>query len=225
MKIFGTQNAKTIKGEDLGYITLIRYLAPADESGVNVCPNWGACRDVCLYTAGRGRFEKIKQARINKTLHRISNPKEHFELAEKEITSEAKRAKLVGKKIAVRLNGTSDLTGDTRKMAARFPNVQFYDYTKTDAWRLNSPHSNIHYTLSYDPVSVPWEECEKALKLGTNVAMVFNDVPSSFMGHKVIDGDLHDLRFLDPRGVIVGLKAKGDAKKSTTAFVVKDTVY
>ena len=32
----------------------------------------------------------------------------------------------------------------------------------------------------------------------------------------------HDLRFKDPRGVIVGLLAIGDAKKDTTGFVIKD---
>ena len=37
---------------------------------------------------------------------------------------------------------------------------------------------------------------------------------------KVVNGDESDLRFLDPRNSIVGLKAKGKAKKDTTGFVV-----
>jgi hypothetical protein len=39
------------------------------------------------------------------------------------------------------------------------------------------------------------------------------------MGMSVVDGDADDLRFLDGRGVVVGLKAKGPAKKDTSGFV------
>jgi hypothetical protein len=35
----------------------------------------------------------------------------------------------------------------------------------------------------------------------------------------VFNGDESDLRFLDPQGVIVGLYAKGKAKKDTSGFV------
>ena len=59
------------------------------------------------------------------------------------------------------------------------------------------------------------------LNRGTNVSVVFDRVPGEWLGRKVIDGDAHDLRFLDPEGVIVGLKAKGRAKKDTSGFVVR----
>ena len=63
-------NAKTIKGQKRGYITGILYLAPSNESGVmNTCPNASkGCRAACLFTAGRGAFDNVRQARINKTL-------------------------------------------------------------------------------------------------------------------------------------------------------------
>ena len=50
---------------------------------------------------------------------------------------------------------------------------------------------------------------------------MFDVVPTEWLGLKVIDGDEHDLRFIDPVGVIVGLKAKGKAKKDQTGFVVR----
>ena len=55
---------------------------------------------------------------------------------------------------------------------------------------------------------------------GMNVAVVFKEMPETYMGRVVINGDDTDLRFLDSKGVIVGLKAKGKAKKDTTGFVV-----
>ena len=62
-------NAKTVKGQRKGYMTGILYLAPSDQSGVmNTCPHaTKGCRIACLYTAGRGAFDNVKQARINKT--------------------------------------------------------------------------------------------------------------------------------------------------------------
>jgi len=44
-------------------------------------------------------------------------------------------------------------------------------------------------------------------------------MPNTYAGAPVVDGDASDLRFLDPDGVVVGLKAKGDAKKDTSGFV------
>ena len=63
-------DAKTAKGTEYGVLTGILYLAPSDESGViNTCPNaTPGCREACLFTAGRGAFDNVKQGRINKTL-------------------------------------------------------------------------------------------------------------------------------------------------------------
>jgi hypothetical protein len=227
-RIFGEENAKTIKGESLGWLTLIRYLAPADESGVNVCPKAGACKKVCLYTSGKGGMPSVKAARIAKTLDAVSNRKEHLARASTEILSAQKRAKALGLKLAVRLNGTSDLPDQARQLAQKHPDVQFYDYTKIPSAILSAERlciDNLHYTLSYDPETVPWELCDSALNLGISVAVCFDlkafggKLPATYKGFRVIDGDAHDLRFLDKKGVVVGLKAKGDARRSNS-FVV-----
>jgi len=52
-----------------------------------------------------------------------------------------------------------------------------------------------------------------------NVAVVFDRLPEEYMGKPVFNADDTDLRFLDPKGVILGLKAKGRAKKDTSGFV------
>ena len=59
---------KMAKGEALGYKTAILYLAPSINSGFNVCPQASeGCKSACLYTSGHGRFDNVKQGRINKT--------------------------------------------------------------------------------------------------------------------------------------------------------------
>ena len=60
-----------------------------------------------------------------------------------------------------------------------------------------------------------------AANAGMNVAVVFESVPETYIGKTVVDGDDTDLRFLDPKGVVIGLKAKGRARKDTSGFVVR----
>ena len=68
-----------------------------------------------------------------------------------------------------------------------------------------------------------------AISQGYNIATVFGvkktePLPLSYLGMPVFNGDESDLRFLDPTGVIVGLYAKGPAKKDTTGFVKYPTI-
>lgn len=61
---------------------------------------------------------------------------------------------------------------------------------------------------------------------GANVAVVFGTpkghaLPETWHGYRVVDGDVSDLRFLDPPGTVVGLRAKGSAKKNQSTFVVR----
>ena len=64
-----------------------------------------------------------------------------------------------------------------------------------------------------------------AMEKGANVAVVFRDkLPKTWMSRKVINGDLHDLRFKDPCGVVVGLVAKGLGRKVTKNSFIKTAV-
>jgi hypothetical protein len=83
-------------------------------------------------------------------------------------------------------------------------------------WLKNYPRINVTFSKSENN----WDDCVLALNTGINVAVVFNQVPNTYKGYKVVDGDVSDERFNDQKGVIVGLKAKGEAKKDKTGFVV-----
>jgi len=110
MKLLTVENAKTTKGEDLGFLTGILYLAPSRVSGRNVCSHASeGCIAVCLYLAGMGVFSNVQKARIAKTLLFFKDPLAFIELLEKDIIALIKKAKKLNLKPCVRLNGTSDL--------------------------------------------------------------------------------------------------------------------
>jgi len=104
-----------------------------------------------------------------------------------------------------------------------FPDVQFYDYTpdpvRMSEFLAGELPSNYHLTFSRkeDNQSI----CDSIMASGGNVAAVFRDsLPKIWKGKKVVDGDDTDLRFLDPKNVIVGLVEKGLAKKDESGFVI-----
>ena len=124
---------------------------------------------------------------------------------------------------AIRVNGTSDLPRLVTPLAEEFADVQFYDYTKLPKpWTRVKPN----YDLTFSRSETNERDCLDALNNGINVAVVFSTkktepLPDEYLGYEVINGDEHDLRFLDKKGVIVGLTAKGRAKRDTSGFVVK----
>ncbi len=225
MKLLSVESdAKTIKGSAQGYLTGILYLAPADEAqtGFNLCPMaTSECRAACLYGAGMAQvFPAIKRARIQKTRDYIANPKAFVEQLRSDIR--ALIALAADRKMvpAVRINGTSDIPKLAQRLAREFPSVQFYDYTKIPrAWERSL--SNYHLTFSFSGSNLA--ESLDALAHGLNVAVVFptSSFPTSWHGFPVVNGDASDLRFRDPKGVIVGLKAKGDARKLTVGGFVQ----
>ena len=220
------ENSKTTKGEKLGYLTGILYLAPARESGVmDTCPlSTEGCRAGCLFTAGRASFTpSIITARINKTKWLHEDRESFVETLRKNIASLIRKAKRANLIPAVRINGTSDLPQLALQLAGEFPEVQFYDYTKVPRpWTRTRPNYHLTFSLSESN----FQDASDALQHGLNVAVVFNTpkskpLPETWRGYNVIDGDMHDLRFLDTYrlGLIVGLHAKGKAKKDKTGFV------
>lgn len=231
-------DAKTIKGQGKGYLTGILYLAPHKESGVmNVCPDaTPGCIATCLFTAGRGVFPKVRQARIERTKLFNHGPHLFVDMLVKEITSLCKRAAKKRLIPVIRLNGTSDLPwerikgSDGKSLMETFPKVQFYDYTKT--YTRVGPQGeewprNYHLTFSRSESNSNRAEHVIAPPAWANIAVVFaikrgQPLPAKWGGYPVLDGDVTDLRFLDPKGHIVGLRAKGKAKKDKTGFVVTE---
>lgn len=238
MKLLGTSSAKTIKGESLSYLTGILYLSPSTLSGVgNVCPWAGTCKEACLNSAGRGAFNSVQTARIKKTRFFFSNRDAFMETLYEDCKALISKAKRLSMLPCIRLNGTSDLAFHRLIVPSKgltlmelFPDVPFYDYSKSvkkaldNAKGLHAP--NYHVTFSRDSQSNE-AECEQVLRAGGNVSVVFRDtLPVVWKHRPVINGDVTDLRFLDRRakagrsGFIVGLKAKGKAKKDHSGFVV-----
>ena len=234
--LLSTANPKTLKGEKKGYLTFILHLAPANLSGHEVCPKRTlGCSLACLNTAGRGgMFRKgettnvIQEARKRRTGVFFRNRDLFMHLLTGDIKKAIRYAERRGFTAVFRLNGTSDLSWEkyacdgARNVFARFPTVQFYDYTKVP--RRKTAHiPNYHLTFSLAENNV--EDANWAIANGMNVAVVFDRLPDTYLGCQVINGDETDLRFLDPKNVIVGLKAKGRAKKDTTGFVKRlDTI-
>lgn len=218
-KLIGVSSAKTQKGEKLGYLTGI--LAPAKISGFEVCPNrTKGCTAACLYVSGRGAFNSVQTARINKTKYFRANNKEFMYNLVKDIESLIRKAKRENMIPCIRLNGTSDLPVENFKFNGKrilelFPDVQFYDYTKS--YKRMSQYLNgglpSNYQLTFSLSEVNREQAFDILERGGNVAAVFADLDSAlrdgFAGYRVINADLHDLRFTDPRNVICGLSFKG----------------
>jgi hypothetical protein len=225
----GGTNAKTKKNF---LETHILYMSPYTQNskGVNLCPNaTQSCILACLFTAGRGAFNSIQEARKNRTEMYLNNRQEFCEQIAKELRLLNKKAEKKGGKIAVRLNGTSDL--DLISIVNNrvgidilndFPNLEFYDYTKILGKVLK--YKGSRYTLTFSRTESNEDDAFRALLSGTNVAVVFDHkkpMPNSYLGSKVVDGDEADDLMLNLEGVVLGLKAKGKAKKDTFGFVVR----
>lgn len=242
-------NAKTIKGDKLGnYETAIMYLAPAAQSLLgNVCPMavMAGCEMGCLSKAGRaGMFNSIVEARIAKTQRYFRDRAVFMADLVKDVAAFVRYCDKRGIKPAVRLNGTSDIQWEVAhpcyrngvkftSIFAAFPEVQFYDYTKVYKRAYRSLPANYSLTLSYSEGNPAYAEAvtKAAQDTGTSVAVVFRTkaLRDTFVDRKaqfgsfaadVIDGDETDMRFSDPKRVIVGLYAKGPAKRDTSGFVV-----
>ena len=220
-------DAKTVKGEKKGYLTGILYLAPHKLGGMgNVCPAaTKGCIAACLNTAGRGAFQMVQDARIRKTKLFFKDRTEFLEILKKDIDTLVRHARSNGMIPCVRLNGTSDLPWEKFGVMQWYgQQVQFYDYTKIglrmQSYLAGNMPSNYHLTFSRSGDND--ELCELILQKGGNVAAVFADkLPQSWNGYEVINGDESDLRFLDLKGTVVGLKTKGKGKVDSTGFVIR----
>lgn len=222
-------NPKTLKGLKKGYLSAILHLSPSDRSGFQTCAKATlGCRAACLNTAGHGGIRLksgedngVQRARKRKTWWYFTRRDEFMQQLATEVARHVKKAARKGLVPCIRLNGTSDLrwesvpVGGFENIFQMFPDVQFYDYTKVPGRDLGIPN----YHLTFSLAESNEEDAAAELQRGMNIAVVFDGVPSEYLGVPVVDGDESDLRFLDPSGVVVGLKAKGEARGDTSGFV------
>lgn len=211
------------------------YLAPASTSGYNVCQSsTPECRMGCLATSGRAAMEivagktKISNCRVNKTKLFFENQEFFMQWVIAEMTKYQTQATKDDFGFSARLNCTSDIDWahvyvNGKTIFELFPNAQFYDYTKIPT-KFHMKPENYHLTFSYTGRN--GSIAQRLLKQGFNVAVVFDTLkgqalPETFMGYKVVDGDLTDYRPNDGKGVIVGLRFKRIADQEAQKEVIK----
>ena len=227
-------NPKIKKNQKQGVLSKGMNFAPSNSSGKyygkpwNVCPSASpACIDACLHTAGNPVYMEGKiRARLERTKMFFTERDLFCATLVYEIRKAERKAELLGMQCGIRLNATSDIRWELLRIDGQtlmeiFPDVEFYDYT---AEPNRKTPSNLHLTFSLKENNL--HLALKELKSRRNVAVVFDTpkgkpLPETWQGFKVIDGDVHDFRPLDPEGVVVGLRAKGDAIGDTTGFVQK----
>ena len=243
-------DSKTTLGSSKGILTGIQYFAPNTLSGFNVCKDATAgCIASCLFTAGHGFRDMVKEARTLRTKFFFNERDAYFAQLIKEILELIRKAKRRNMTPAVRLNGTSDLPWERiaftyqgvryANIMALFSGLQFYDYTATGSRLMGELPNNYDLTFSFKETQENHAMADLLLRMGKRVAAVFNvktgyvkgthihkhPLPTTYAigndTYPVTNGDANDLRFLDPQGVIVGLRAKGDARKDTSGFVLQ----
>jgi len=226
-KLLSTANPKIQKGTKMGYLSFILHLAPADLSGKETCPKRTAgCTAACLNTAGRGgMFKKgentnmIQKARIRKTQYFFADRAAFMADLVSDINKAIKFAAKQNLTPVFRLNGTSDLSWEKYEAAhgknifELFDYVQFYDYTKVLGRKVKHLPN---YHLTFSKADGNDADVAEALLQGMSVVAVYDEIPAG-----VPSADETDLRFLDPKGVMLGLKAKGRAKKDYSGFVIR----
>jgi hypothetical protein len=237
-RIFSIDSAKAIKAQEYGYLNAIHYLAPHDLSGFQLCPHASAgCLALCLgWESGQASMVKhdsdinsVRQSRIDKARRFMRDRVNYMKDVVRSIELVCARAKRMGFKPCVRMNGASDIAWEGIRYNGKtvfelFPDVAFVDYTKNAKRFDRALPPNYHLTFSRSETNEA--QCLELLARGINVAAVFaGDKPATWNGFRVIDGDQHDLRQLDPRGAIgcvIALSPKGNkAKRDTSGFVIR----
>lgn len=237
-------NPKVAKNGKLGVMGWVLHLSPAKESGYEMCPGRSAgCTLACLHFSGNPLYHEAKNAsRKRKTIAFVKQRDAFMNLLALEISKALDVAKLANMEPAFRLNGTSDILFDMKKFTLfpwvaekigrgvggdkvdiirLFGDIQFYDYSAVLRPIDAEIPSNYHITFSEKEDNQA--NVAEAMRRGFNIASVFpkKKVPATHLGRTVIDGDEHDYRPADPKGVIVGLKVKGSlGLADTTGFVL-----
>ena len=207
MKLLTQSAAKLDKSQNDNWLNVVMYLDPNYNKEVCKGASKG-CKQSCLIYSGRMTMQTAVNARKERT-RKYFEQRELFMMQLKgEIAEQLAKAERQDKKLAVRLNGTSDL--DWTEIYLAFPMVQFYEYTKRmDLIKRNKDIANVDYTFSKHEKH-GLKQIKNVLQQGINVTVVFDKVvPKTWENIEVIDGDEHDRRFEDKKGKIIGLKLKG----------------
>jgi hypothetical protein len=235
-RFLSVDSPKAIKANSYGYLNGINYAAPHTLGGVgNLCSHASiGCIMICLGdNSGQAAMSQaVKDSRIRKAQYFMKSRAEYMAEFAYHVQKLIDNAKKDGLKPAIRPNGSTDIAyegvavtvnGVTyRNIMEAFPTIPFLDYTKNPNRFNRKLPPNYHLTFSLSEKNEPI--ARSLLARGVNVAAIFDHgLPETYLGHPVIDGDKHDLRFLDPKGVVVGLSPKGHkAKRDASGFVIRN---
>ena len=192
-------------------------LSPAGSSGWQVCRyRTAGCEAVCLATSGKGAFGATQRARVWKTALLGESPVAFLRVLVSEIDrvgTKVPAKQATGWTVSLRLNVLSDLPWEaiapwilTRAAAA---GIRCYDYTKWPTARRSAAVS-LGYDLSE---SITERSTDADIRAARRPVVVFDtrrgqELPTTYLGRPVVDGDRSDARFLDAAGCVVGLRFK-----------------
>jgi hypothetical protein len=186
------------------------------------------CLAACLgHSSGRMQMPTHALARDRRTALYLEAPQLFLQMLDLELSLLEQDARRLGLTPAARLNGSSDLPWETLhpEMFQKHPGIRFFDYTKVPD-RMNrflqQSQWPATYYLTFSAQPSNHQQAQQILQQGGTAAVVFwPNIPRTFWGFPVIDGDKHDARFLDPAGSVVALKAKGAAQQDLSGFTVR----
>ena len=234
-----SSNPKVEKGIDFDYLTNIFHGAPSFASSYNSCASASlGCGFNCLNESGHGQkhmmhenVHSVHVARVTRTMLWFRFRDQFKAKMQREIRALVRKAKRMNLVPVMRPNGTTDFNFESLwpELFTTNTDVTFYDYTKN----ANRDVSHIpNYSLSFSVSETNLDTAKAELQRGLNVVIVLRlkrnePKPDYVLGYPTINGDIHDLRFLDDntKPHVVCLFAKGHAYKDTTGFVYDlDTV-
>ena len=235
--LWSTTSAKAEKAGEYGYLNAIHYMAPHTIAGVgNLCPFASpGCAASCLgYHTGQASMvansgdtnskNNVRRSRDTKARQYMTKRAAYRVELHKQIAKLRKQAERDSLKLALRFNGSTDVTGEPIYIAAAHPDLPVNEYTKSVRFALENA-AGMHpanLTVCFSRSEINEADCLDVLAAGGLVSVVFHgDIPATWNGFPTVDGDKHDLLHKQPKGHVVALKAKGAAKRDTTGFVVR----
>jgi len=234
-RFLSMDNPKAIKAQAYGYLNAINYMAPHTSGGVgDLCGKASAgCIALCLgeHSGQAAMSVVVRDSRKRKAAYFMRERKAFMAEFVYHIERAQAEAYKAGLKLVIRPNGSTDIPFEAiacerngqafRNLMEAFPDIQFVDYTKHAKRFKKALPFNYHLTFSRSETNEA--ESVSLLSNGFSVACVFSgSLPDSYLTFPVINGDLHDLRHLDPKGVVIGLSPKGSrAKRDTSGFVIQ----
>ena len=188
---------------------------------VNTCPFATSCTKICVGDNGHFGMKKGTAflAQVRRTKAYFDNALDFYNDLFSDIEKANNKAKKKGNILVTRLNAYSDLNHEKQtnryfkeSIYKKFEDVIFYDYTKDIKKALSNDNKNYFISYSYNENTTE-KQLKELISKGISVSVVFEKLPATFKGYKVLDGDIDDNRFEDKKNTITGLKFKGSKKK------------